>query len=297
VAALFVGLQTDADDVFILEEVRRDKKRVLCESKATGKPHWLEDEHLKSFLKGSLNIRRYHLSGATKRLIFPYEIQDGKSVLIEAKDYKRRFPLTWAYLEENKERLTKRNKSQMGGQWYGYVYKKNHTRFVLPKLVVPSIATGSCFATDLEGVYYFVGSGGGGGGGYGITLKEGVEFSILYLLGHLNSKLLSHHLKAASTPFSGGYYALNRQYIEQLPIRPINFSDPADKARHDRMVTLVEQMLDLHKRLAAAQDAGEQGRLQRLIDSTDRQIDALVYELYGLTPEEIAIVEGKADSN
>jgi len=51
-------------------------------------------------------------------------------------------------------------------------------------------------------------------------------------------------------------------------------------------------MFDLHKRLAAAQDAGEQERLGRLIDSTDRQIDALVYELYGLTAEEIAVVEG-----
>ena len=36
--------------------------------------------------------------------------------------------------------------------------------------------------------------------------------------------------------------------------------------------------------------------LQRLIDSTDRQIDLLVYALYGLTAEEIAIVEGKAVS-
>ena len=40
----------------------------------------------------------------------------------------------------------------------------------------------------------------------------------------------------------------------------------------------VEQMLDLHKRLAAAQDAGERERLGRLIDATDRQIDALVYD-------------------
>lgn len=82
--------------------------------------------------------------------------------------------------------------------------------------------------------------------------------------------------------------------MEKLPIRPINFSNPPDKARHDRMVLLVEQMLDLHKRLTAAQDTGERERLQRLIDSTDQQIDALVYELYGLTPEEIAIVEGRS---
>ncbi len=51
-------------------------------------------------------------------------------------------------------------------------------------------------------------------------------------------------------------------------------------------------MLEPHKRLAAARGSGEKERLQRLIGSTDRQIDALVYELYGLTDEEIAIVEG-----
>jgi len=33
--------------------------------------------------------------------------------------------------------------------------------------------------------------------------------------------------------------------------------------------------------------------IQREIESTDRAIDALVYELYGLTGEEIKIVEGK----
>src|SRR3972149_2575799 len=118
VSYLFVGLQTDGDDVYILEEIRRDKGRVLCESKSTGKQHWFEDEHLKPFLKGSLNIRRYSLADASKRLIFPYELQGDKSVLIEAKAYKRRYPLTWAYLEENKEVLAKSNKGQMGQERY-----------------------------------------------------------------------------------------------------------------------------------------------------------------------------------
>ena len=63
-----------------------------------------------------------------------------------------------------------------------------------------------------------------------------------------------------------------------LPIRPINFSDPADVARHDRMVSLVEQMLELHKRLAAASQADRE-MYQRQIDATDREIDRLVYEL------------------
>ena len=52
-------------------------------------------------------------------------------------------------------------------------------------------------------------------------------------------------------------------------------------------------MLALHKRLAAAKTDADKKRVQRAIDATDRNIDALVYELYGLTDEEIEIVEGK----
>jgi len=79
--------------------------------------------------------------------------------------------------------------------------------------------------------------------------------------------------------------------VARFPL-PINWNDS-----HNRIVPLVEAMLDLHKGLAAARDTGERERLQRLIDSTDQQIDTLVYELYGLTLEEIAIVEGKAGQN
>jgi predicted nucleic acid-binding Zn-ribbon protein len=57
------------------------------------------------------------------------------------------------------------------------------------------------------------------------------------------------------------------------------------------MVMLVEQILDLHKRLKAAKTPDDKTRLQRQIDATDKQIDQLVYELYGLTEEEIEIVE------
>ena len=69
---------------------------------------------------------------------------------------------------------------------------------------------------------------------------------------------------------------------------------PADAARHDRMVALVEKMLNLNKRLAAAKAAHEKEVLAGMIDATDWQIDRLVYELYGLTEEEIAVVEDAA---
>jgi type I restriction-modification system DNA methylase subunit len=113
-----------------------------------------------------------------------------------------------------------------------------------------------------------------------------------YLLGLLNSRLIS-------------WYFLNRSQIAQrddfpkivlkesrsLPIIPINCSNPTDKACYDKMISLVDQMLSLNKKLPAAKTDHEKTSLQRQIDATDRQIDQLIYELYGLTEEEIRIVE------
>ncbi len=61
------------------------------------------------------------------------------------------------------------------------------------------------------------------------------------------------------------------------------------------MVELVEQMLTLHKQLAAAKTPDDKIRIQRQIDATNHQIDGLVYELYGLTNKEIRIIEGGSD--
>ena len=55
---------------------------------------------------------------------------------------------------------------------------------------------------------------------------------------------------------------------------------------------LVERMLDLHKRLTKAKTTYDKTNLYRQIDATDKQIDHLVYELYGLMDKEIKIVEG-----
>jgi len=289
---LFVGLQTDADDIFILEEVNIENRQVLCKSQATGQLHWLENDFLKYLLKGSLNIHRYCLKNVNKRLIFPYVTINKKSVLLSLSEYQNKFPLTWDYIQENQERLAARNKGNMGESWYGYVYKKNHTRFNSPKLLVPAIATGSCFAADLNGDYYFVGSGGGGGGGYGISLLDNTHISYLYLLGVLNSQLISNFLRLISTPFRGGYIALNKQFIQRIPIKLLDLSKSTDNLIHNRMIQLVEQMLFLHEQLNQAQTPPAKRRIQQQINATDRQINQLVYELYELTDEEIAIMEG-----
>ncbi len=50
-------------------------------------------------------------------------------------------------------------------------------------------------------------------------------------------------------------------------------------------------MLELHQQLSAAKTPQEKTSLERQSTTADGQIDRLVYDLYGLTSEEIAIVE------
>ena len=78
----------------------------------------------------------------------------------------------------------------------------------------------------------------------------------------------------------------------QLPIAKIDNGDPNSKRLHDRLVALVDKMLTHTPALRAAKSDAEKTTLQNALTKTDREIDQLVYQLYGLTPEEIALVEG-----
>lgn len=88
-----------------------------------------------------------------------------------------------------------------------------------------------------------------------------------------------------ATQMRGGYFSFESRFIRSLPI-----AEPQD-ALADTIRSNVMTMFDLHKRLAAARTPDEKNSIQRRIDGTDGEIDRLVYELYGLTEDEIAIVE------
>ncbi|MEW5818035.1 MAG: TaqI-like C-terminal specificity domain-containing protein, partial [Spirochaetota bacterium] len=108
------------------------------------------------------------------------------------------------------------------------------------------------------------------------------------LLAILNSKLLSFlYIKQVTQAVKDDFPQVTIKDILSLPFP---HEDLLVK-HHDKMVLLVERMLSLHKSLAAAKNPSEQDRLRREIESTDAEIDGLVYELYGLTEEEIKVVE------
>ncbi|HSW44152.1 MAG TPA: TaqI-like C-terminal specificity domain-containing protein [Phycisphaerae bacterium] len=115
---------------------------------------------------------------------------------------------------------------------------------------------------------------------------------VRFFVGLLNSRLI-RHLYTATVHESEqkAFPQVKVRALRELPIYWPDVNQPKDRARHDRMVSLVQSMLDLHKRLAAAGTDHEKTALNRQIDATDRQIDELVYELYGLSDGEIKIVE------
>jgi hypothetical protein len=124
-----------------------------------------------------------------------------------------------------------------------------------------------------------------------IILPRNKEYDLRFILGILNSRLCYFAYSYINPERGEALAQVKKKHVEQLPIRTIDFSDPTDKTRYDRMVELVETMLKLHKNLQAAKTNHEKSLIQRQIDATDKQIDQLVYELYDLTEEEIRIVE------
>lgn len=117
--------------------------------------------------------------------------------------------------------------------------------------------------------------------------KSPITLPLEYLLGIINSRLQSFYFATWIIDFSlgGGLIHATPGAQKQLLIpRP-------GEAQTTRMVELVESMLKLHKDLQTAKTDHDKKLTQRQIDATDKQIDQLVYELYGLTDKEIKIVE------
>ena len=121
-----------------------------------------------------------------------------------------------------------------------------------------------------------------------LTEKEtDAELPMEFILGVLNSRLESFYFSTSIIDFS-----LGGGLIHATPGSQSKFVVPrADENQIQNVVAKVNQMLTLHKQLAAAKTPHEQTVLQAQIAAADRHIDRLVYELYGLSDDEIKIVE------
>jgi hypothetical protein len=133
---------------------------------------------------------------------------------------------------------------------------------------------------------------------FGITKEEAEtssHYNLCYLLGLMNSRLATFYLQR----LLGMAIEINPETARRLPIRRINFADPAEKKQHHDIVALVQEMLELQKEYAEAERGKFRDKadaLKRRIEVVDAEIDRIVYQLYGLTDDEIRIVEGGYES-
>jgi len=284
---IFQGLKTGADKVFIVNKIEEKNNLTKIFSTSTNKEYWIESSLLHPLVKGG-DSKKYHLIISNNMIIFPYiKNKSGKVILISMNELKKDYPFVLNYLQDNKLVLEARERGRFTGeQWYRYSRNQALDVISLPKIFCPDLANQPSFSLDPFGDVFFT---GGVAGGYGILIKLG--FSQKYILGILNSKLIDWYIRNSSTQMRGGYFSFEARFIRNIPIRIIDFDNPDDVARHDRVVSLVQRMLDLHKKLDAASIPADKTLYQRQIEATDNQINSLVYELYGLTPEEIEIVE------
>jgi hypothetical protein len=123
-------------------------------------------------------------------------------------------------------------------------------------------------------------------------LQKDKNYDLKFILGVLNSQLLDFYFQNRIGKTGEMFSQMKIEYIKQLPISAIDFNNPDEKAMHDRMVRLVERILNLHKNNQHANADSEKELFEHQIKATDREIDELVYELYGLSEEERKIVEG-----
>jgi type II restriction/modification system DNA methylase subunit YeeA len=272
---IYYGIKTGLNEAFVIDKATR--ARLIAEDAKSA-------ELIKPFLAGR-DIKRYEQPKSDKYLIFTrhgVNIDDYAAIKEHLGQFKNRLmpkPKDWNGKEWN-------GRKPGHYQWYEIQDKIDYyLEFEKPKIVYAEIASRGQFTLEMDNCYYDTTA-------YIISSNN----DLTYLIGLLNSRLWTFLFSKTSSEIRGGFFRWKHQYMSPLPIRTINHSDPADIARHDRMVTLVDQMLTLHKQFADARTPHEQTALQRRIGATDGQIDALVYELYGLTQEEIGIVEGRGQN-
>jgi len=114
-----------------------------------------------------------------------------------------------------------------------------------------------------------------------------------YLVALLNCRLINFYYRHRfeTTHLSGGYLRFDIPYLGEIPIRMINATDKADKKIFDNIVADVRKLIELYTERGDILLSSRKYQIDDKIAHFERRIDELVYQLYGLTDKEIAIIE------
>ncbi len=232
----------------------------------------IETEILLPVLRAE-NCSKWNASEPTKYVIYPYFEKDGKTCLYSENDLKKKFPKAYKYLYSNRDVLANRKDSRVTmeekGHWYGLVRFGRKEMFNKLKIISPGEVQSHKFCLDDTK------SGFSCARVFAITLNNS-EYNIKYVLGIMNTDIMKNFIQSIASLKSGGYYQYSSNILNRCPI------PSAPPAQQKPIIALVDKILAAKKDDPQADTSKEEA-----------EIDRLVYALYGLSEDEIKVVEGR----
>jgi len=274
-ASISRGTSTGADTSFMLRTVDGGY------TTRDGIPVDVEPEILRIPIYAT-DFNRYEFRPTSgERVIFPYHVRDDACELMSEAELKHTFPKCFKYLKSRKTDLLARKQYR---EWFAYSAPRNLVVHERAQIMIPLLADKGIFCRlpDDMSPYCPMASGG-----FSVALQSADGAFVNFVLGLVNSRLLFWRLASISNVFRGGWITCTKQYFGKLPIKAYDSSSAGCK----RIASAVSQNISLREQLASAKTPHGRNTLERQIAATDAEIDRLVYELYGLTDEEIRLVE------
>lgn len=265
---IFVGLQTSKDTLYVLENVSVNGDFLNGEIFRGDQKVKVEKRFFKPLLKGN-DIHRFESLDPDKYVFFPYKIENGRAKVIELKELKNNFPLTYNYVITNEREFKKRESGKAGKMkyWYEYIYPKNLTKFEQKKLSSMEICANHPNVTlDDYGFHHSTTV-------YSWVTKKEVKESYEFFLAIANSNLLWWFLLNTGDTLQGDARRFKSNYLNPFPL-PEDISTETDQTFQNKV-----------RHIMSEKSTGK--------DTTvlEKEIDAMVYRLYGLTYEEVKVVD------
>jgi len=186
------------------------------------------------------------------------------------------------YLEAGTERADRESGQRAGHDEQDRAPQHSQDNFLaekpVQKIIFASFQHSPAFCLDHKGTYAMT------------SALSAILRNDPFLLAILNSAL-GRFVITHTCPYTDTGYQLSPAALGKFPVFVPDFEKFSDKKRYEKIIVQVRQMISLSEYLPNTKTDQECRLVQQEIDATDVRIDALVYELYGLTPEEIAVVE------
>lgn len=188
-------------------------------------------------------------------------------------------PIIKDYLKKNKKELMKRGTVKNEGHCWWKFNRALHKEFYNKQRIFTNYRnTTNEFALDENKKFI-------GFTNTTVIFDTNSELNIKYLLSLLNSKVLSFRYQSIGKQTGEGSYEYFENGISKLPIPKISLDE------QQQFVDLADKMIELNKEISFCNTPNEKKLLNIQINKTNEKIDDLVYELYGLSDEEIEIIE------